>query len=194
MIMRKFFQLSFSLLALTLSVSVADLAWAQARKTTVNCNVDSDGNVTVSHSISGVGNEDLCVVSSTTFVANCACQNNGGNCPTDAKKQTSPIPTQDSDVEEPRNGQIKGTQFLAAPGDGICDARLGCPNGQDGILASLGVGFVGVEVFATFTPITDPVTGDVIGCTPSGDPVRSGACTPPPPQTFTFDPECAELF
>jgi hypothetical protein len=42
--------------------------------------------------VGGVGNTNLCVTGSATVDLNCACVGGGGNCPTDAKKQTIPTP------------------------------------------------------------------------------------------------------
>src|SRR6266699_1679811 len=71
---------------------IAGSAWAQARKTSVSCSVvDPGGDIGVKFKISGVGNGNLCVVSSGTFTADCACQNGGGNCPSAANKQSTAV-------------------------------------------------------------------------------------------------------
>jgi hypothetical protein len=169
-------------------------AWAQARRTTVTCSVDTDptspnaGDITVNFDISGVGNGNLCVVSTTQYTANCACQNNGGNCPSDAKKQTTTFPASAGQAFAARNGQISGTETLTAPSDASCASVLSCPGSQDPILAELEVGRVNVGVFepGTYTG-TNP-------CVPNtgATPIRTGSCRLS--EDIVLNESCADLF
>lgn len=164
-------------------------AWAQARKTTVSCTADSNGNVTVSFKVSGVGNGNLCVVSSGTFTANCACENNGGNCPSDAKKQSTAVEESTGQSFQSTNGQIRGTELLAAPNESAC--TLTCPSGQTPILAELlEPQPVTVNVFAP-----GDFTQNDSSCTPNlgATPVRTGSCSVSP-QAIIFNQSCAALF
>jgi hypothetical protein len=162
--------------------------WAQARKTNISCTADGSGNVTVSFSISGVGNGDLCVVSSGTYTANCACENGGGNCPSAVNKRSTAVPTETGQSFSSRNGQIRGSEVLTAPTETAC--TLSCPSGQDPILAEvIEPSPVSVSVFA------QPFTQNGSKCTPdpNATPVRTGSCTPSP-QAIIFNAGCAALF
>src|SRR6266404_220679 len=89
-----------SILSITLLAAIltAGNVWAQARKTSISCTSDSDGNVT------------LCVVSSGTYTANCACENGGGNCPSADNKQSSSEPVSNGQSFASTNGQISGSE------------------------------------------------------------------------------------
>jgi len=172
-------------------------AWAQARKTVVSCSANSaTGDVTADYQIKGVGDENLCVVTSTTFTARCACRNNGGNCPSDVNKQALDIEVAEGDVAEPRNGQISTTAFggdsasqvLAAPTDADCADALDCPGGQTAILAEAVVGVVTVTVFDDFD------LADTTSCTGNPPAIRGPISCTPSPTVVTFDPDCAALF
>ncbi len=177
-------------------------AWAQARKTTVNATVSdaqgSEGDVIVNYTIKGVGNEDLCVVITVRFTANCACRNNGANCPSDAKKQTVDRPVMVGSVDEPRNGQINGSQPVPAPTDADCQEVLNCPgNNQTAILAELIVGSpITLQVFDQFV-LTDTTTCTFVdndqNDIPDFPPIRVATITPSP-SSFQFDEGCADLF
>src|SRR5882672_11035833 len=86
------------------AVLMAGNVWAQARKTNISCATDGSGNVTVNFKIGGVGNGDLCVISSGTYTANCACENGGGNCPSAENKQSTPTSAATGNVVSDRNG------------------------------------------------------------------------------------------
>jgi hypothetical protein len=175
---------AFAVTALT-----AGNGWAQARKTTITCSTESNGNVNVSFKISGVGSGDLCVVSTGTFTADCACENGGGNCPSAANKRSQAVPTEAGQSFASRNGQISGAEVLTAPTETACN--LTCPGGQTSILAELvEPSSVSVSVFApgTFTQVGSTCTPDS-GATP----VRTGSCTPSP-QAIIFNSGCAALF
>jgi hypothetical protein len=168
---------------------IASNGWAQARKTTITCTTESNGNVDVSFKISGVGNGDLCVTSSGTYTANCACQNNGGNCPSAVNKRSQAVPTKTGQSFSSTNGQISGSEVLTAPTETAC--TLTCPGGQTSILAEVvEPSSVSVNVFApgTFTQSDNTCTPDS-----GAAPIRSGSCTPSP-AAIIFNSGCAALF
>src|SRR5438309_1114620 len=109
-----------SLIVMLSATLVASSAWAQARKTSITCNSDANGNITTNFKISGVGSGNLCVVSSGTFTADCACQNSGGNCPSAANKQSSSAPEATGQSFQSTNGQISGSELLSAPNESAC--------------------------------------------------------------------------
>jgi hypothetical protein len=173
--------------ALIAGIFMAGNAWAQARKTSISCSTDSSGDVIVNFKISGVGNGDLCVVSSGTFTADCACENNGGNCPSSANKQSTPVAESTGQSFQSTNGQIKGTETLDAPTGSTCSG-LNCP-GQTPILAAVvEPSSVTVNVFAPGTFTTTDNT-----CTGTGTPVVTGSCSVSP-QEIIFNTSCAALF
>ena len=55
-----------------------------------SCTTDPFG---VHVDVSGLGNTNVCVDGSATLDLSCACVGGGGNCPSDAKKQTIPVTT-----------------------------------------------------------------------------------------------------
>jgi len=88
----------------------------------------------VSIDVRGLGNTNVCVVGSAEVDANCACVNNGGNCPRDAKKQSTTVEAQASETVEPKNGRVNSTfQLPVALNDGLCgqgtDPLTTCPSG-----------------------------------------------------------------
>jgi hypothetical protein len=178
-----------TVVVLIVGIFIARNAWAQARKTSVSCTADSSGNVTVSFKISGVGNGNLCVVSSGTFTADCACENGGGNCPSDAKKQSTAVSSSTGQAFASTNGQIKGTELLVAPNESACN--LTCPSGQDPLLAELiEPQPVTVNVFA---PGDFTQTGSTCTANDGATPVKTGSCSVHP-QAIIFDQSCAALF
>ncbi len=174
------------------AILVAGNAWAQARKTSISCNSDSAGDVTVSFKISGVGNGNLCVVSAGTYGADCACKNGGGNCPSAANKQSTTDAVGAGQAFQSTNGQIVGSETLTAPGESVCtDLNFNCPGGQTLILAQLITPApVSVQVFG---PGDFTQSGNA--CTPNNNaiPVRSGTCTTKA-QAIVFNRQCAALF
>src|SRR5262249_39724460 len=71
-----------------------------------SCTTDPFG---VHVDVSGLGNQNLCVDGSVTLSLDCACVGGGGNCPTDAKKQTVPVSSQAGQSVEPKNGRVTTT-------------------------------------------------------------------------------------
>src|SRR5262245_13910029 len=76
-------------------------AWAQGFvEKDFSCTTDPFG---VHVDFSGLGHQNLCVDGSVTLDLSCACVGGGGNCPTDAKKQTFPVSSQAGQSAEPKN-------------------------------------------------------------------------------------------
>ena len=95
---------------------------------TFSCTTDPFG---VHVDVSGLGNTNLCVDGSVTLSLDCACVGGGGNCPTDAKKQTVPVSSQAGQSVEPKNGRVTTTFTLPISiSDGLCTAPQ-CGSGQD---------------------------------------------------------------
>ncbi len=146
------------------AILVAGNAWAQARKTSISCNSDSAGDVTVSFKISGVGNGNLCVVSAGTYGADCACKNGGGNCPSAANKQSTTDAVGAGQAFQSTNGQILAQLITPAP--------------------------VSVQVFG---PGDFTQSGNACTPNNNAIPVRSGTCTTKA-QAIVFNRQCAALF
>src|SRR4029450_1285797 len=137
--------------------------------------------------VSGLGNTNLCIEGSVTLNLSCACANKGGNCTSDAKKNTTAFEAQDSEAVEPTNGRVRTTFVLPVNvGDGLCEGdptNLGCPGGQNATL----IKFDAVEP-ATFTVCTtDAAAGGP--CTCVGAPTQGDL-----PQTITCGPTSDILF
>ena len=101
------------------------------------------GNLTVSFKIAGLGaNETITITTTADATAVYACQNNGGNFPSDPKKtQVSGPVSASGDFTSGKNGQITGSLTLSPP-----PATLNCPGGQHEVLVS--VSYTNVEIFA----------------------------------------------
>src|SRR4029450_5203351 len=93
-----------------------------------SCTADPFG---VHVDVSGLGNTNLCVDGSVTFSLDCPCVGGGGNCPSDAKKQTVPVSSQAGQSVEPKNGRVNTTFTLPISiSDGLCTEPQ-CGSGQD---------------------------------------------------------------
>jgi hypothetical protein len=92
------------------------------------------GNLSVNFKIAGLGaNETITVTATADGTAVYACQNNGGNFPSDPKKQTVSGPvTASGQFTSGQNGQITGSLTLSPPA-----STLTCPGGQHVVLASV---------------------------------------------------------
>jgi len=124
---------------------------------------DDDGNLVVKFKIAGLGDSvTTTVTASADASALYACKNNGGNFPSDPKKQEAAGPVSDSgDFTSGKNGQVTGTLTLSPP---AADPPLECPGNQTPTLVS--VSYTNVEVSepaagtepipGTFTAIVDP--------------------------------------
>ena len=106
----------------------------QAKNTNVS-GPNANGNLTVSFRISGLGNDINSVritLSSDPATALYACRNNGGNFPSDPKKQTRSIAVSDSDTFPVHNGSASGSLTISPPA-----STLNCPGGQHEVLARI---------------------------------------------------------
>ncbi|HYJ70664.1 MAG TPA: hypothetical protein VEX15_23665 [Nocardioidaceae bacterium] len=95
---------------------------------------DAAGDLTVNFKIAGLGdNQTITVTASADATAVYACQNNGGNFPSDPKKTTVSGPVSASgDFTSGKNGQITDSLTLSPP-----TSTLTCPNGQHVVLVSV---------------------------------------------------------
>ena len=73
----------------------------------------ADTQPAVDIDIRGLGHTDICVISTIEVDVDCACVGGGNNCPTDAKKQTTPTTSAVPSILEPKNGRVFTT--LTAP-------------------------------------------------------------------------------
>jgi hypothetical protein len=134
--------------------------------------------------VGGVGNTDLCVTGSATVDLDCACVGGGGNCPTDAKKQTIPTTTSTSQTLQPRNGKVVADVSLPIS---LTDASCTAPTCGSGQTTKL-IKWVTEDSEPTFTVCIagppDPTTGN---CTCDG---AAGDL----PETINCGPETATPF
>lgn len=100
------------------------------------------GTLTVSFKIVGLGDTvTTTVTASAGATAVYACQNNGGNFPSDPKKQVVSGPVSSSgEFPSGKNGQITGSLTLSPPA-----SSLSCPPGQHEVLASVSYSNVAVS-------------------------------------------------
>jgi hypothetical protein len=104
---------------------------------------DASGNLNVNFKIAGLGDTvTTTVTASANATALYACQNNGGNFPSDPKKQEVSGPVSASgDFTSGKNGQIAGSLTLEPP-----PSTLDCPPGQHEVIIS--VSYTNVHVSA----------------------------------------------
>jgi hypothetical protein len=95
---------------------------------------DASGNLTISFKIAGLGNNvTTTITASANATAEYACRNNGGNFPSDPKKQQVSGPVSASgQFTSGKNGQITGSLTLKPP-----SSTLECPPGQMRVLVSV---------------------------------------------------------
>jgi hypothetical protein len=103
----------------------------------------NSGQLAVNFKIAGLGDTvTTTVTASADATAVYACRNNGGNFPSDPKKQEVSGPVSASgNFTSGKNGQITGSLTLSPPA-----STLDCPPGQRQILAS--VSYTNVQVAA----------------------------------------------
>ncbi len=96
--------------------------------------VASDGSLTVNFRETGLGNTPNPVNYTLTADADAlyACQNGGGNFPTDPKKQDVTSAVRADGKFNPKNGAVTGTLTITPPA-----STLNCPGGQHPVLASI---------------------------------------------------------
>ena len=101
----------------------------------------ANGNLTVNFKIAGLGdNQTITVTTTADATAVYACQNNGGNFPSDPKKTTVSGPVSASgEFTSGQNGQVSGSLTLRPPA-----TTLTCPSGQRVVLVS--VSYTNVQV------------------------------------------------
>jgi hypothetical protein len=139
----------------------------------------------VSVDVSGLGNTNVCIAGSADVGLNCACAGGGGNCPSDAKKQTISATFTSSQSVAPKNGRVITTFTLPFnPTDGLCTTEspaLTCPSGQDAKLVSWAIPTGGADfaLCTTTAPANQPctcngTTFDTLTCGPTSDVVFAG--------------------
>jgi Flp pilus assembly secretin CpaC len=164
--------------ALTLTALASGDASAQAFN--VNNFSCSDTPFGVDIDVSGLGNTDICVIGDTDVALNCACAGGGGNCTSDAKKNTESATASTAQEVESKNGRAIATVTVPfSTNDAQCEAALDCPSGQDAKLVS----FDASTVFQLCTSDGASPCGcarelDTITCTSSGTPFpgKKGSC------------------
>jgi hypothetical protein len=126
------------LLALLLVVAIpaaAALADSPNFKSATASGPDANGNLTVNFRETGLGNTPNPVNYTASANANAlyACQNNGGNFPSDPKKQSATGPVSKSGTfPAAKNGNVTGSLTLNPPA-----STLNCPGGQHPVLANI---------------------------------------------------------
>jgi len=114
--------------------------------------------------VGGVGNTNLCVTGSATVDLDCACVGGGGNCPTDAKKQTIPTTTSTSQTLQPTNGRVVADVSLPIS---LTDASCTAPQCGSGQTTKL-IKFVTEDSQPTFTVCIAGTPGPTGECTCDG--------------------------
>jgi hypothetical protein len=125
--------------------------------------------------VSGLGNTDICVIGTAHIDLNCACAGGGGNCTSDAKKNTLSTDASTSQEVQSKNGRAIATVTVPfSTNDAQCTTGttpLSCPSGQTAKLVS----FVASEDFTLCTSNGASLCGcakqlDMITCNSSGTP------------------------
>jgi hypothetical protein len=96
--------------------------------------ISSTGSITVNFRETGLGNTPNPVNYELSADADAlyACQNGGGNFPSDPKKQSVTSKVSTDGVFNPKNGAVTGSLTLNPPA-----STLNCPGGQHPVLASI---------------------------------------------------------
>ena len=125
--------LSLMALALDAVPALAANPHFLAKDTSVG-QVQPNGDLKVNFKITGLGaNETITVRASADASALYACQNKGGNFPSDPKKKESTgTVTASGQFTSGKNGNIVGALTLSPPA-----STLKCPGGQHAVLASV---------------------------------------------------------
>jgi hypothetical protein len=121
----------------------------------------SDETFGVDVDVRGLGHTNVCVDADVTVDSDCACVGGGGNCPTDAKKQSEETALQFAQTLEPDNGRVDETVSVPITiNDSLC-ANLDCPSGQRERL-------IQYEADAVFTLCTTTAApGESCSCDPT---------------------------
>src|SRR4029453_16760112 len=155
--------------ALAVAVTVGAFGPGEARAAfnvkDFSCTTDPFG---VHVDVSGLGSTNVCVDGSVTLNLDCACVGGGGNCPSDAKKQTVPVSSQAGQSVEPKNGRVNTTFTLPISiSDALCTEPQ-CGGGQDTKLIQWDTSAPGSP--ATFRVCTTAVAGGQ-PCSCDGQPI-----------------------
>ena len=139
--MKHSLRITIATLATLLAVSAVAVAAAPHFVQASATGPDAAGNLAVNFKIAGLGdNQTITVTASADATAVYACQNNGGNFPSDPKKTTVSGPVSASgDFTSGKNGQITASLTLSPPA-----TTLMCPGGQHVVLVS--VSYTNVQV------------------------------------------------
>lgn len=130
-------------IALFVALTVASVSAANPHFIRASASGPNDaGNLVVNFKIAGLGDTvTTTVTASADATALYACQNNGGNFPSDPKKQQVSGPVSASgEFTSGKNGQIVGSLTLSPPA-----STLDCPPGQHEVLASVSYSNVAVS-------------------------------------------------
>jgi hypothetical protein len=125
--------------------------------------------------VSGLGHTDICVLATVDSDLNCACAGGGGNCTSDAKKNTLATSSTSATEVQSKNGRAIATVPAAfSASDTQCAANLSCPSGQTAKLVSFTASAEftlctsnGASPCGCATQIAEPIT-----CSTSGTPFR----------------------
>jgi hypothetical protein len=101
---------------------------ARAQANNINTFQCVSGAVAVTIDATGLGNRDLCVITDITQEVDCACVGGGGNCASDAKKQTTTETSTAATRVETDNGNVRTTVTPTVPTPSC--TGLDCPSGQ----------------------------------------------------------------
>lgn len=131
--LRSYFVATASFVAVSAVAAVALAAAAHFIRADAS-GPDASGSLTVNFKIAGLGDTvTTTVTASADATAVYACMNNGGNFPSDPRKQEVSGPVSDSgDFTSGRNGQITASLTLSPP-----PSTLDCPPGQHAVLVSV---------------------------------------------------------
>jgi hypothetical protein len=132
--MRRLILFSLSLLLLVSLTTPAALAQNPHFIKASASGPNAAGNLSVSFKIAGLGaNVTITVTASADATAVYACRNNGGNFPSDPKKQVVSGPVSASgNFTSGKNGTISDSLTLSPPA-----STLDCPSGQREVLVSV---------------------------------------------------------
>jgi len=139
---RLFILFGVAIAAIALLVSTAGAASPHFIRASAS-GPSNSGQLTVSFKIAGLGDAVTTTVTARAdATAVYACRNNGGNFPSDPKKQQVSGPVSNSgQFTSGKNGSISGSLTLSPPA-----STLDCPNGQREVLAS--VSYTNVSISA----------------------------------------------
>jgi hypothetical protein len=133
--MRKYVLIAMATVAAMLAFgAVAAVADSPRFKSATASGPDAAGNLLVTFRETGLGNTPNPVnyTASADASALYACQNNGGNFPSDPKKQTTSARVEEDATFLSENGNVNGSVTLSPP-----RSTLTCPGGQHPVLASI---------------------------------------------------------